>query len=141
MLILDTHVWLWLINGDSRLENSGILPEINKAARTKSVKIPAISVWEVSMLASKNRIILEGDTMEWINKALSAPGISLCPLTPEIAYESAHLPGDFHGDPADRRIVASARKLDGTLVTFDQKILEYSNNGYVQVLKCVDEDS
>jgi PIN domain nuclease of toxin-antitoxin system len=141
MLILDTHVWIWLINGDSRLEHSGLLPEINKAARTKSIKIPAISVWEVSMLASKNRIILEGDTMEWINKALSAPGISLCPLTPEIAYESAHLPGDFHGDPADRMIVASARKLNATLVTFDQKILEYSNNGYVHVLKCVDEDS
>ncbi|NIM18136.1 MAG: hypothetical protein GTO45_31580 [Candidatus Aminicenantes bacterium] len=53
----------------------------------------------------------------------------------------SHLPGDFHGDPADRMIVATARKLDGTLVTFDQKILEYSNNGYVQVLKRVDEDS
>jgi PIN domain nuclease of toxin-antitoxin system len=141
MLVLDTHVWLWLINGDYRLENSGFLPEINKAARTKSIKIPAISVWEVSMLASKNRITLEGDTMEWINKALSAPGISLCPLTPEIAYESAHLPGNFHGDPADRMIVASARKLNAALVTFDQKILEYSNNGYVQVLKRVDEDS
>ena len=98
-------------------------------------------MWEVSMLASKNRIILEGDTMEWINKALSAPGISLYPLTPEIAYESAHLPGNFHGDPADRMIVASARKLNATLVTFDQKILEYSNHGYVQVLKSVDEDS
>lgn len=140
MLILDTHVWLWLINGNTRLENSGLLPEINKAAETKSIKIPAISVWEVSMLASKDRITLEGDTMEWINKALSAPGISLCPLTPEIAYESAHLPGNFHGDPADRMIVASARKLNAALVTFDQKILEYSNNGYVQVLKRGDED-
>jgi PIN domain nuclease of toxin-antitoxin system len=141
MLVLDTHVWLWLINGDSRLEDSGFLPEINKAARTKSIKIPAISVWEVSMLASKNRITLEGDTMEWINRALSAPGISLCPLTPEIAYESAHLPGNFHGDPSYRMIVASARKLNATLVTFDQKILEYSNTGHVQVLKREDEDS
>ena len=62
-------------------------------------------------------------------------------LTPEIAYESAHLPGNFHGDPADRMIVASARKLNAILVTFDQKILEYSNNDYVQVLKRVNEDS
>lgn len=87
------------------------------------------------MLVSKNRIQLKGNALDWINKALSAPGISLCPLTPEIAYESVNLPGDFHGDPADRMIVASARKLNGTLVTFDKKILAYSGEGHVKILK------
>lgn len=87
------------------------------------------------MLVSKNRIKLEGNTLDWINKALSAPGTTLCPLTPDIAYDSVNLPGDFHGDPADRMIVSSARILNGTLVTFDKKILEYSEAGYVKVLK------
>jgi PIN domain nuclease of toxin-antitoxin system len=135
MLILDTHIWLWLINGDPKIKNSGLLLEIIKAARKKSLLVPAICPWEVSMLVSKNRIELEGNTLDWINKALSAPGINLCPLTPDIAYESVNLPGDFHGDPADRMIVASARKFNGTLVTFDKKILEYSEEGHVKILK------
>lgn len=126
MLILDTHVWVWLVNGDERIISSGFLPEINEAERENSIKVPAICVWEVAMLVAKNRITLSDNTLDWINKALSGTGISLCPLTPVIAYESTNLPGDFHGDPADRMIVASARVLDGKLLTFDRKILRYS---------------
>ena len=87
------------------------------------------------MLAAKNRITLTGNTLDWINEALSGPGISIYPLTPEIAYESSNLPGDFHGDPADRMIVASARILDGTLLTFDNRILAYSREGYFNVIE------
>lgn len=134
MLILDTHIWIWLINGEEKIRKAGFLAGINDAAQKNLVKIPAICAWEVSMLAAKNRITLSGNALDWINQALSAPGISLCPLTPAIAYESANLPGDFHGDPADRMIVASARVLDGTLVTLDGKILKYAERGFVKVV-------
>ena len=133
-VILDTHVWVWLVNGDSRIKKAGFLPVIKQAEKENSIKIPAICTWEISMLAAKGRITLTGNALNWINRALSVPGISICPLTPEIAYESSNLPGEFHGDPADRMIVASARILDATLLTFDQKILNYSRESYVNVL-------
>jgi len=135
MIVLDTHVWIWLINGDEKIQKAKFLDEINKAVKSHLIKVPAICTWEVSMLVAKNRIVLSENTLDWIHKALSAPGISICPLTPEIAYESANLPGNCHGDPADRMIIASTRILNATLLTFDSKILEYSEEGFVKVLK------
>jgi PIN domain nuclease of toxin-antitoxin system len=135
VLILDTHIWIWLVNGDEKIEKSGLLPDLEKAARENSIRIPAICLWEVAMLAAKNRIHLSSNPLDWINNALSAPGLRLYPLTPAIAYESANLPGDFHGDPADRMIVASARVLNGELMTFDGRILKYAGDGYVNVIQ------
>lgn len=132
MLILDTHVWIWLINGNPEIERFGFLSVINKAMKDRAVKIPAVCLWEVSMLASRNRIVVAENTLDWLRKASSAPGISIHPLTPEIAYESTVLPGSFHGDPADRMIVATARLLDGTLLTRDKEMLKYSQKNYVR---------
>ena len=125
-LILDTHIWIWLLNGEERLQRSKALPWIERAALRSQVKISVISVWEVGMLQAKGRINLPTHTLEWVRKALSSPGISLVPLTEEMAIESSQLPGDFHGDPADRILVATTRLLGGTLLTADKKILEYS---------------
>jgi predicted nucleic acid-binding protein len=60
--------------------------------------------------------------------------VRLAPLSPAIAVESTRLPGDFHRDPADRFIVATARELGATLVTRDERILRYGAEGFVQVL-------
>lgn len=135
MLILDTHIWIWLINGDEKIKSCGFINHINKALKNEAIIIPAICTWEVSMLASKERIMLSENTLDWIKNASSAPGISIYPLTPEIAYESTILPGNFHGDPSDRMIVATARVLNGSLMTFDKQIIEYSKSGYVKIIK------
>ncbi|HPJ44353.1 MAG TPA: type II toxin-antitoxin system VapC family toxin [Spirochaetota bacterium] len=133
MFILDTHVWIWLINGDEKIRKAGFLTSINNALKNHSIIIPAICTWEISMLVAKNRISLTENTLEWINKASSAPGISIFPLSPEVAYESTILPGEFHGDPADRMIVATARITNGTLLTFDKQIINYAKKGYVKL--------
>ncbi len=86
------------------------------------------------MLEARGKIKFNVNCMDWVDEALSAPGISLEPLSPEIAIESSRLPGDFHGDPADRIIVATARKLGATLVSSDKEILEYSGEGYIKTL-------
>jgi PIN domain nuclease of toxin-antitoxin system len=85
------------------------------------------------MLEVKRRINFEIECMDWINKALNIPGLSLVPLTPEIAILSSRLPGDFHGDPADRIIVATARKIGATLITSDNQILIYGKQNYLKV--------
>lgn len=86
------------------------------------------------MLESKSRIRMSKDCRQWIKEALAAPGIILQPLTAEIAVESTRLPGEFHQDPADRIIVATARDLGVPLVTVDRQILAYSEKKYVRTL-------
>ncbi|MCA9994929.1 MAG: type II toxin-antitoxin system VapC family toxin [Anaerolineales bacterium] len=64
---------------------------------------------------------------EWLETALHYPGIQLLALTPQIAVESTQLPGEFHRDPADQIIVATARIYDCPLLTVDNKIRQYSH--------------
>jgi PIN domain nuclease of toxin-antitoxin system len=69
-----------------------------------------------------------------MESVLALPGIRLAPIEPSIAIDSVRLPGDFHADPADRIIVATARFHQATLLTADRAILSYGQRGYVQVL-------
>ena len=133
-ILLDTHVWIWYINGSDEL-NKSVHKTITNSLYNNEVYIAAISLWEVSMLEKRQRIILEMPTLEWINKSMELTHIQLSPLTPPIAAESCHLPGKFHDDPADRMIVATARVEGLTVVTRDARILAYSENKYISAIK------
>jgi PIN domain nuclease of toxin-antitoxin system len=74
---------------------------------------------------------LETDTLEWVNTALEVSGIQLCPITPRIAIQSSRLPGNVHGDPVDRLLIATAFDEKLVLITCDQKILEYSSENLI----------
>lgn len=87
------------------------------------------------MLEQHGRVALPMNILSWIHEALTKPGISLAPLTAEIAIESSNLPGNFHGDPADRIIVATARAWNATLLTKDQRLIDYSHHRHVRVLE------
>lgn len=133
-LLLDTHVWIWLMEGEPALKRTATLAAIEQAALDARLLVSAISVWEVAMLEAKGRIALSLDVLQWVENALAAPGIRLQPLLPAIAVQSSRLPGEFHGDPADRLLVATARHLNAVLVTRDEKILAYSAAGFVKTL-------
>jgi PIN domain nuclease of toxin-antitoxin system len=134
-LLLDTHVWIWLMEGIPMLGNK-YKKMIDRAAQNTGVNIAAISTWEVSMLAMKKRIVLEKPILTWLNQALVLPGIELKELSSEIAAESCELPENdiFHGDPADRLIVATARVHGLTILTHDKKILSYAKKSYISVV-------
>jgi PIN domain nuclease of toxin-antitoxin system len=135
LFVLDTHIWIWLLNGDAdRLSDEG-LTVIEKAGRLSQLGVSAISVWEVAMLESKGRVHLSRGCLDWVREALAVPGIRLLPLTPEIAVESSRLPGQMHGDPADRILAATARLLNATLVTQDLKLLEYGKQAYLSTIQ------
>ena len=85
-----------------------------------------ISCWEIAKLVEYNRLVLPVSTGEWLNQALSYPGVALLYLTPRIAVESTQLPAPFHRDPADQIIVATARVHACPLMTVDAKILDYA---------------
>jgi len=71
---------------------------------------------------------------QWVREAIETPGLILAPLTPEIALDSTRLPGHFHGDPADRIIVATARRAGAKLLTRDQSMIEYGRQRHVTLL-------
>jgi PIN domain nuclease of toxin-antitoxin system len=123
MIILDTHVWGWWVHSDEKITSTQA--ENIKAKETDIIGVSAISVWEIAKLVEYNRLELPCPLQEWFYEALSYPGVRLIELTPEIAIESTKLPGEFHLDPADQIIVATARLYDSSLITSDSKILKY----------------
>lgn len=123
-LVLDTHVTIWLLAGDARLKKP-VRSRLETAAESEGLFLPAISVWEIGMLESKGRIHLEGGVAAWMRRVLQLPGIHLVPLHPEIALAAASLE-DFHGDPADRMIVATSIHLGFPLATADEKIQRWA---------------
>lgn len=133
MLVLDTHAWVWLVAGDATLSPEA-RDAIERDAVDGAVLVPAIAVWEVAMLDRRGRLVLGKPVLQWVEDALSAPGLDLAPFTPDVAVESARLPAPFHDDPADRMIIATARIAGATLVTRDRKILDYGARGNVAVL-------
>jgi PIN domain nuclease of toxin-antitoxin system len=74
------------------------------------------------MLVAKSRLEIDRDVGLWMRQALAAPGIRLAPLSAEIAVRSTTLGREFHGDPADRLIVATALELNAALVTKDARL-------------------
>ena len=123
MIILDTHIFVWLNQNDPRLTNHQ--SQVIEREREHGLGISTISLIEIARLVSAKRIILPLRIQEWFEIALSQEGIILISITPEIAVEAQNLPDNFHKDPADRIIVATARIFDIPVVTVDKKILDY----------------
>jgi PIN domain nuclease of toxin-antitoxin system len=134
LLLLDTHVWIWVVEGVAAELAAPVIARIEKASDAGSVRVAAISVWEVAMLEARGRLRLALEIDEWVRRAVAAPGTQLVPLSPEIAVDSARLPGDPDGDPADRMLMATARRIGASLVTRDERILAYGDTGHLSVV-------
>ena len=134
-LLLDTHVWVWLVRGEDRIPKD-ILELVLMAAGAGSMFLSVMSIWELSLLEAKGRISLNAPCLTWVRTALDRSGALAVPLTSEIAVSCHRLPGQIHSDPIDRILVATARIEDLTLVTRDRAILDYAAQGHVRALPC-----
>jgi PIN domain nuclease of toxin-antitoxin system len=123
VIVLDTHIWVWWVHNDARLPNS--YHRIIEDHEDKGLGISIISCWEVAKLVELKRLVLHCPIDEWLATALRYPGIRLLDLTLKIVVDSTQLPGEFHRDPADQIIVATARVHDCPLLTVDEKIVGY----------------
>ncbi len=123
MILLDTHAWVWWVHDDEQLTANQL--DAIQTNETDTIGVSAISCWEIAKLVERGRLELPVPLEKWFEQALSYPGIRILELTPEIAIESTRLPGEFHRDPADQIIVATARVHDCPLVTADERILDY----------------
>jgi PIN domain nuclease of toxin-antitoxin system len=122
MIILDTHIWIWWVDEHPKLSRQN--RERIEANQASGLGVSIISCWEIAKLVEKNRLTFECPVEEWIELALDYPGIQLLPLSLPIILESTRLSG-FHADPSDQIIVATARVSGLSLLTQDQKILNY----------------
>ena len=120
-VLLDTHFWLWWLLGSDRLTVRERIALDRLAARA-GLRLAAVSLWEAQMLHAKGRLVLDRPFDVWIREASSAAVIEILPLDVEVVIALASLPASFHGDPADRLIVATARAHRIPLATHDRAI-------------------
>ncbi|MEO8735708.1 MAG: type II toxin-antitoxin system VapC family toxin [Edaphobacter sp.] len=132
-LLLDTHVWLWLVFAEPYITPPA-LAALEAAAAANLLWISPISMWEIALKHSRGKLALDRPVREWLIHAATLPGLQLAPITPSIAAECAELPSAFHGDPADRLLAATARSEGLTLVTHDKALIHLAKQGYFQVM-------
>lgn len=123
MIVLDTHIWVWWVHEDPRLSSPHA--QAIEANEDDEIGVCTISLWEVAKLVALGRLTLPVGLDQWFADAVSYPGVTLVDLAPAIAIESTRLPGEFHRDPADQIIVATARVQDCDLLNADQRIRNY----------------
>ena len=133
MIVLDTHVLIWVMDDDTRLGPESRRTVLD-AWRDDEVGVSAITPWEIALLVEKGRLRLVREVSGWLDAALAAPGVRLLPIEPGVALDSVRLPGAFHADPADRLIVATARRWSAPLITADAAIIAYGKAGHVGVM-------
>jgi len=121
MLLLDTHILLWWINGTAGKLPASLIATIEEA---ESIAISAISCFEIEWLARHGRIELEISLDEWFSSVFSEAGVNCLPITAEIARLAAALP-EHHKDPQDRLIIATSIIHNISVVSADKQFSFY----------------
>ncbi|MBM5793203.1 MAG: type II toxin-antitoxin system VapC family toxin [Cyanobacteria bacterium M_surface_7_m2_037] len=119
--LLDTHIWIWWLLGSDRL-SARERQALDQLARDGNAYLSAMSLWEAQMLHSKGRLSLDRSFSLWLEQAASPEIVKLLPLDVDVVITVDRLPPEFHGDPADRLIAATARVHDLVLATHDRTI-------------------
>ena len=123
MILIDTHIWVWWLTESPSLkkEHRAFLDNLS----SDDIAISVISVWEVAKAVENKKLQFKLTAEEWIE--LASESVLIIPLDARIILDSTKLPGNFHKDPADQLIVATARVNECALLTADEKILNYSH--------------
>ena len=126
MLLLDTHVWVWTVQGEARRLGRRTRQLLTRAERQGAIRISPASIFEVSALHTLGRLSVARPIESWIREAMDVGGLRVAPLSPSIAIDAGRIGHAALADPLDRLLVASAREAEATLVTADERILDYA---------------
>jgi PIN domain nuclease of toxin-antitoxin system len=118
VILLDTHVFLWWVGSRAQL-TSAALRALTKASRRL---LADISLREIASLAARERIALSDEPAAWMKQSLREFEVEVVEISPEIAARSTRIAPNFHADPADQLIAATAIELDVPLVTADERL-------------------
>lgn len=125
-LLLDTHVWVWMLDGDSKRLSAAVVALLRRSATEGNLVVSDISFWEVANKCAKGRLTISLDPVIWLERAASAPGVAYLPVERTTLIQSTRLRGDAVGDPADRILIATAQLNRTSLVTCDNEIIDYA---------------
>lgn len=125
IIVLDTHIWFWLISEDWNRFPASWREEIESAER---VGVSPISCYEIVLAQEKGRLELPCTADEWFREALAPSGICLFPLTPEVSCKAVSL-SPVHKDPFDRLIIATALVYEARLASVDSLFPLYPEIG------------
>jgi len=120
-VVLDTHIWIWWLTGDKSLSPAERKALDNEAAR-KGCNLPAICLWEAQMLQAKKRLKLPLAFEQWLAQATDPRILTVLPIDVKVVSGVNRLPASFHGDSADRMILATAKVHSLPLATRDARI-------------------
>lgn len=132
LILLDTHVAIWSASG--KLGGSST-KMIDAAASRGELLLSPISAWEIGMLVMKGRLGFGPPLQDFIRMLFDRFGVITATITPAIAAHAGALPATFHGDPADRVLVATAAAYGARLATRDRRILGYAKAS--KLISCV----
>jgi PIN domain nuclease of toxin-antitoxin system len=121
VIVLDTHIWIWFVTQELELFPSHWKEEIEMA---ETVGISPVSCYEVALAQQRGRLELPFSVDRWLQDALEPTGITLLPLTAEIAYQAVNL-SPVHKDPFDRLIIATALAYQAKLASIDGLFSQY----------------
>jgi len=134
VLLLDTHVWIWSANGDTRRIGPRSRLLLLKAEAREAIRVSPVTLFELTELHTSGRLRLSRALEQWVGDSLEAAGVRIAELTPSVAIDAGAIPRAALSDPLDRLLVSTARHLDAVFVTADRQILEYaSETGNVRV--------
>ena len=120
--LVDTHILVWWRQDFKRLSKAQAHVLAGLEEQGQVVGVSAISLRELAKMIQKQRIEVDAPLETWLGNVASHPLLSIIPITASVAAESVQLGDDFHRDPADQIIVATARCHDLTLITADERI-------------------
>jgi PIN domain nuclease of toxin-antitoxin system len=126
VIVLDTHTLVWWVCGAPMLSKKA-KAVIKKEQDGGEIIVSSISAWEIALLVQRGRLLLTMDVHSWLATTAKIEAVRFAPVDVAIATNSVELPATFHNDPADRMIVATARKFAAPLVTKDEKIRAYAH--------------
>jgi PIN domain nuclease of toxin-antitoxin system len=126
VVLLDTHVWLWSVEGDARRIGRRTRQLLSRAESREAIRVSPATLFEVAALHTLGRIRLAQAPDEWMRESLSVAGIRVAELSPAIAIDAGAIPRAALADPLDRLLVATARRLQATLLTSDTRMLDYA---------------
>jgi PIN domain nuclease of toxin-antitoxin system len=127
-VLLDTHVWVWAAEGDARRVGPRARRLLTRAGKTGTGRISPVSIFEVAALHTLGRLRFALPVEAWIHGALDQMHLRIAPVAPEVSLDAGLIPRGALADPLDRLLVATARYLGSTLVTADDRILEYASD-------------
>jgi PIN domain nuclease of toxin-antitoxin system len=124
--LLDTHVWIWHVEGNTRRVGRRTARLLERWAARDALRISPLSVFELACLYASGRVQLSRTLEQWTAAAIESAGARLAPLTTDAATDAGTMSGVLVPDLVDRLLIATARQVDAAFVTADTRILAYA---------------